>query len=90
MRAAARGEPGTQGQNERYRTVRRLDRGTTRCARVLDADRLRATYIVALLDEGASLTELMAWTGLKGCDALEPYLRFVKVDESSCSFAGRS
>ncbi len=56
---------------------------------VYSTDRLRATYIVALMDEGASLTELMAWTGLKGCDALEPYLRFVKVDESSCSFAGR-
>jgi len=56
---------------------------------VFSTDRLRATYIVALMDEGASLTELMAWTGLKGCDALEPYLRFVKVDESSCSFAGR-
>lgn len=56
---------------------------------VFSTDRLRATYIVALMDEGASLTELMAWTGLKGCEALEPYLRFVKVEESSCSFAGR-
>jgi hypothetical protein len=57
---------------------------------VFSTDRLRATYIVALMDDGASLAELMAWTGLKGCDALEPYLRFVKVEESSCSFAGRS
>ena len=56
---------------------------------VFSTDRLRATYIVALMDDGASLTELMAWTGLKSCDALEPYLRFVKVEESSCSFAGR-
>ncbi|NNN01871.1 MAG: hypothetical protein HKL86_08580 [Acidimicrobiaceae bacterium] len=56
---------------------------------VYSTDRLRATYIVALMDEGASLTELMAWTGLKGCDALEPYLRFVKVEALSCSFAGR-
>ncbi|MHB8335634.1 MAG: hypothetical protein ACYDEH_12165 [Acidimicrobiales bacterium] len=56
---------------------------------VYSTDRLRATYIVALMDNGASLTELMAWTGLKGCDALEPYLHFVKVEASSCSFAGR-
>lgn len=56
---------------------------------VFSTDRLRATYIVALMDDGASLTELMAWTGLNGCDALEPYLRFVNVEESSCSFAGR-
>ena len=56
---------------------------------VFSTDRLRATYIVAAMDEGASLTELMAWTGLKGCDALEPYLRFVKVEEPSCSFSGR-
>ena len=56
---------------------------------VFSTDRLRATYIVALMDEGASLTELMAWTGLKGCDALNPYLRFVKVDESNCSLLPR-
>ena len=56
---------------------------------VFSTDRLRATYIVAAMNEGASLTELMAWTGLKGCDALEPYLRFVKVGEPSCSFARR-
>jgi integrase len=56
---------------------------------VFSTDRLRATYIVALMDDGASLTELMAWTGLKGCDALEPYLHFVKVEASGCSFTGR-
>jgi integrase len=51
---------------------------------VFSTDRLRATYIVALLDEGASLSDLMAWTGLKGTEALEPYLPFMKAKPSHC------
>lgn len=51
---------------------------------IFSTDRLRATYIVALIDEGASLTDLMAWTGLKSTEALEPYLPFTKVKVSTC------
>lgn len=47
-------------------------------------DRLRATYVVTLMNDGASLRDLMAWTGLKGCEALEPYLLFVNVNEANC------
>lgn len=52
---------------------------------VLSSDRLRATYIVALMNDGASLRDVMAWTGLSGCEALEPYLRFVNTNEYDCS-----
>ena len=40
-------------------------------------DRLRATYICALLEEGTGLLDLLAWTGMKSPEAFDGYLGFV-------------
>ena len=43
----------------------------------LSADRLRANYICALLNEGTALVDVLAWTGLRSCEALDGYLPYL-------------
>ena len=45
-------------------------------------DRLRATYLCALLEEGAGLLDLLAWTGMKSPEAFDGYLGFVARDNA--------
>lgn len=56
----------------------------------LSTDRLRATYVVALLDSGASLLDVLAFTGVRKTDSLQSYLEFVAPHESHCSIEGRA
>jgi hypothetical protein len=51
----------------------------------LSADRLRATYVVALIESGVSLLDLLAFTGVKKTDSLQSYLAFVTRQTSHCS-----
>lgn len=43
----------------------------------LSADRLRANYICALLNEKAALVDVLAWTGLRSCEALDGYIPYL-------------
>ena len=54
----------------------------------LSTDRLRATYVVALIESGVSLPDLLAFTGVKRTDSLQSYLAFVTRHTSHCSVEG--
>jgi integrase len=51
----------------------------------LRPDRLRSTYICRWLEDGASLLELMAWTGMRRLDSIDHYLDYVEPPHSLCS-----
>jgi hypothetical protein len=51
----------------------------------LSTDRLRATYVVALLNEGHELRQLMAWTGLQTAEALDNYLPMLEPLGDDCA-----
>lgn len=52
---------------------------------VLSADRLRATYVVALLESDARTLDVLQWTGLQKVEGLQGYLPYVKRPTPSCS-----
>ncbi|MHB1087203.1 MAG: hypothetical protein ACYC19_00390 [Acidimicrobiales bacterium] len=52
---------------------------------VLSADRLRATYVVALLESDARTLDVLQWTGLQKLEGLQGYLSYVKRQTPSCS-----
>jgi integrase len=47
----------------------------------LSADRLRATYVCALLREGVGLVDLLNWLGLASAEALDGYLEHAAVPQ---------
>jgi integrase len=51
----------------------------------LSVDRLRATYVCALLGEPVSVVDVLAWTGLQGAEALDGYLAHVTRTSSHCA-----
>ena len=51
----------------------------------LSANRLRATYISALINQGVSLFDLITWTGLQSAEALDGYLDQLKDQAPTCS-----
>ena len=55
----------------------------------LSVDRLRATYICALLDEGASLVDTLAWSGLQGAESLNSYLQYVTRPPMHCAHTAK-
>jgi len=50
----------------------------------LSVDRLRATYVCALLSDGASVLNVLAWSGLRGAESLNGYLAHVPRPSSNC------
>ena len=52
---------------------------------VLSGDRLRATYIVALLESEARTLDVLRWAGLKNFEGLQGYLPYVKRQTRACS-----
>jgi hypothetical protein len=55
----------------------------------LSADRLRANYICTLLNEGTALVDVLAWAGLRGCEALDGYLPYL-TPSSTCPLNERT
>jgi integrase len=51
----------------------------------LSSDRLRATYVVVLIESGVSILDLLAYTGMKKTDSLQSYLAFVTRRAPHCS-----
>jgi hypothetical protein len=51
----------------------------------LSVDRLRATYVVRLLNDGTSLMDILEWTGMKKVEALQGYLPYVRNVSRACS-----
>lgn len=56
----------------------------------LSTDRLRATYVVTLIESEVSLLDVLTFTGVKKTDSLQSYLEFVTPPESHCSIEGRA
>jgi len=54
----------------------------------LNVDRLRATYVVSLLDANTPLREVLAWTGLKSAEALDGYLAYASLLDTQCAHPG--
>lgn len=52
---------------------------------VLSADRLRANYVVALLESGTSTLDVLRWTGLQKLEGLQGYLPYVKHQPRKCN-----
>ena len=50
----------------------------------LSVDRLRATYVCALLGEPVSVVDVLAWSGLRGAESLGGYLAHVPRPSSIC------
>lgn len=50
----------------------------------LSVDRLRATYVCALLGEPISVVDVLAWSGLRGAESLGGYLAHVPRRSSFC------
>jgi len=50
----------------------------------LSVDRLRATYVCALLGEPVSVVDVLAWSGLRGAESLDGYLAHVSRRSSIC------
>jgi len=50
----------------------------------LSVDRLRATYVCALLGEPVSVVDVLAWSGLRGAESLGGYLAHVSRRSSIC------
>jgi integrase len=55
----------------------------------LSVDRLRATYVCALLSEGASVLNVLAWSGLRGAESLGGYLAHVLRPLSICEASSK-
>jgi len=55
----------------------------------LSTDRLRTTYVVALIESGVSILDLLAHTGIKKTDSLQSYLAFVTRHAPHCSIESR-
>ena len=55
----------------------------------LSADRLRATYMCALLESGTGLLDLLSWSGLKSAEALDGYINQVSGSTSDCEFEAK-
>lgn len=53
---------------------------------VLSVDRLRATYVCALLNQGVAVLDVMAWCGLSGAESLDGYLAHVPRPTLMCPF----
>ncbi len=52
---------------------------------VLSGDRLRATYIVALLESDAATLDVLRWSGLKRIEGLQGYLPYVTSRTRTCN-----
>lgn len=52
---------------------------------VLSGDRLRANYVVTLLESGTSTLDVLRWTGLQKFEGLQGYLPYVKHQPRSCN-----
>ena len=50
----------------------------------LHVDRLRASYVCALIDEGHGLADLMAWTGVRATESLNGYLPYTRTTQRHC------
>jgi hypothetical protein len=55
----------------------------------LSTDRLRATFVVALIESGVSILDLLEYTGMKKTDSLQSYLAFVTRHAPHCSIESR-
>ena len=53
----------------------------------LSPDRLRASWLVGRLSDGASLTELLAQSGVRNAEGLDAYLRHVPTVPDVCTQA---
>ena len=51
----------------------------------LSVDRLRATYICRLIEEGCSLRHLICWTGINTTEALMGYLAYTEPLAKYCA-----
>jgi len=52
---------------------------------VLSSDRLRATYVVKLLESGTSTLDVLRWTGVEKLEGLQGYLPYVKNQPCECN-----
>jgi hypothetical protein len=50
----------------------------------LNVYRLRATYIVSLMNSNTGIRDLLAWTGMQSVDAFQRYLAFTDEQEVRC------
>jgi hypothetical protein len=50
----------------------------------LNIDRLRATYVCSLIDSGASVGDVIGWAGVGTLGALDGYLEFCRLGQTSC------
>lgn len=55
----------------------------------LSVDRLRATYVCALLGEPVSVVDVLAWSGLRGAESLGGYLTYVPRRSSICDASSK-
>ena len=55
----------------------------------LSIDRLRSTYVCDLLAHGASLIDVLDWTGLNGAESLNGYLKYVERPSHRCATMSR-
>lgn len=51
----------------------------------LSVDRLRATYVCELLNDGTSVLDTLAWSGLQGAESLNGYLAYVSRPPFHCA-----
>jgi len=51
---------------------------------VLQPDRLRSTYITTLMNSGASLADILSWTGVGDLSSLSPYLAYTTSSVEAC------
>ncbi len=56
----------------------------------LTPDRLRATWMCRHLQSNVALLDLLAWSGLHTCEAIDGYLPYVTAHASSCVAAAES
>ena len=56
----------------------------------LFVDQLRAAYVCALLEDGVGLTDVLAWCGLQGAEALDSYLSHVEIRRTCDEFTRNS
>lgn len=56
----------------------------------LSPDRLRATWMCRHLQSGAPLLDLLAWSGLHTCEAIDGYLPYITAHAASCDAAPES
>jgi hypothetical protein len=55
----------------------------------LSVDRLRATYVCSMLRDGVTVTDVVAWTGLKNTEGLNRYLAYVPASPSICEYPSK-